>query len=151
MRIRVLGMIVLCVFSAACARLQIRPSRTIVQAAPIQSAQQGGSTFDWTAWSYWECTVNWQQYCVMDDTLKAPSGWQVCKPYYRIASAGKGGPTFSARMNPDYVTAVYHFYVEGSGKWWDQWGSHLRVEDVGVKLISAPTTPAQRQAAGCLP
>lgn len=150
MRIRFAGVVALGVALAGCQMQQIHPTISRPAPAPSQTPQ-GATTYDWVAWEHWDCSVNWDQYCQMEETLAAPNGWQVCKPFYRVAGAGKGGPTFRATMNPDYVTVHYYFYVRGSGKWYDKWGSNLRVEDVGMKIISAPTTPAQRAAAGCIP
>ncbi len=50
----------------------------------------------------------------------------------------------------DYVSVDYYLRSRGSHNWTDQWGSTVTGYDVGIKLIRAPTTPAQRKAAGCV-
>jgi hypothetical protein len=151
MRARSLAVIAMSTLLFACSRQPVNPTFSGRSAAPTVTAQKRAMTYDWTIWEYWRCTVDWRHYCEGRETAQAPSGWQVCKPFFRVASAGKGGPTFTARMRPDYVHVDYHFYVAGSGNVFDQWGSHLNVENIGMTIISAPTTPAERQAAGCIP
>lgn len=113
----------------------------------------GGDTFRFIAFDYWICEVKWNQACGGTETVTATSGWQVCKPIWGRppgkVEAGKGGPTWRVTMN-DYSTVSYLMYVRGSGKAWDKWGSSVKVYDIGMKLIRAPATPAQRQAAGCV-
>lgn len=111
------------------------------------------STADWVIWDSWECVVPWNGVCkgheVIDMAAEAP-GWEVCKIFYEIVSAGKGGPLFDAGTTPPYMFAGYRIAVVGSGVIYDKWGSHLLVKNLGMKMITRGATAAQREAAGCV-
>lgn len=152
MRFRILGMIMLCIASTACDRQAKRqpPTPTNAPLAQNLNAAVPGSVIDWTFWSYWDCSVGWNEYCQWDEKV-APriSGWDVCKPYYTVAAAGRGKPIHVGATGVPWRFARYTFSVSGSGEWWNRWGSRLRLENIGMKLIKAPATQAQRDAAGC--
>ena len=150
MRVRLLSILVLGVFLAACQTSQKRVTISSPSGPPNVTTQGVGSTIEWPIWEYWECSVPWNGTCTGTETEEAIAGWEVCKAFYRIASAGKGGPVFMATVNPNYRSVLYYFHVSGSQQFWDQWGSHLRVENIGMTLIRSPATAAQRQAAGCV-
>ncbi len=119
------------------------------EVALTRQRQAGGDTLNWALYEYMKCPAEWFQYCEQKVVEAAPSGWQVCKPYWGRIGAGKGGPTWRVRVE-DYANVSFYQYANGSGNPVDQWGSNIDVYDIGMKIIRAPTTPAERAAAGCV-
>lgn len=131
---------------------QARPSEPLTAAQvprPNPTNRGGGYAVDWIAWEYLECGAKWDQYCTLDVSLEAHPAWDACKPLYDRPSAGKGGPKWWVSMQ-DYNKVGFAMYVKGSWEPWNQWGSMIRVENVGMRLIERGSTLAQRKAAGCI-
>jgi hypothetical protein len=113
----------------------------------------------WIKWSSYQCDVAWDQSCSGSDTIEAPVGWQACRIIYNLTYEGghrtsKGfspeGWYADDRQSPDRFR---HYRVSisanGSGVPFDQAGAKIRLENVGMDLISADTDNAGRYAAGC--
>lgn len=109
----------------------------------------GGNVVNWVAWKKLYCdNVDWNMTCNGSVSLEAPVGWQMCKPIWGTVTRGRGSPMFVATKN-DAVHTSYWMHVEGSHDMFDRWGSNMDAYDVGAELIQAPTTAAERAAAGC--
>ncbi len=113
----------------------------------------------WIKWSSYQCDVAWDQSCFASDTIEAPLGWQACRIIYRLAYEGghRTSKGFSPREwyandrhSPDRFR-VYQVSISasGSGVSFDQTGAKIRLENIGMDLISADTDNAGRYLAGC--
>jgi hypothetical protein len=113
----------------------------------------------WIKWSSYQCDVAWDQSCFGSDTIEAPIGWQACRIIYNLVYEGghRTSKSFSPgewyaddRQSPDRFR---HYQVSisasGSGVSFDQTGAKIRLENVGMDLISADTDNTGRYAAGC--
>jgi hypothetical protein len=108
------------------------------------------NTVDYVVWDKVYCdNVAWNETCSGTLPFDAPSGWQMCKPFWGKVEAGRGGPTWRV-TKVNSIRATYYMSVSGSGKWYDRWGSNLDVYNVGARLIEAPSTAAERKEAGCV-
>ena len=113
----------------------------------------------WIKWSSYQCDVAWDQSCSGSETIEAPVGWQACRVIYNLAYEGghRTGKEFSAegwytddRQSPNRFR---HYRISisasGSGVSYDQTGAKIRLENVGMDLISADADNDGRYAAGC--
>lgn len=116
---------------------------------PVRTNSSRAITAEWVVWDWIQCDANWEQYCTMNESADANPEWDACKPIWGKISAGKGGPRWSVTMR-DHNRVTYSMYVKGSWNPTDQWGSMLRVENVGMIVISVGATLAERKAAGCV-
>lgn len=62
---------------------------------------------------------------------------------------GRGDPSWLVTMK-SHETVDYLMTLRGSRKPNERWGSMIQVDEIGMKLIPAQATPAQRKTAGCV-
>jgi hypothetical protein len=113
----------------------------------------------WIKWSSYQCDAAWDQSCSVLETIEAPAGWQACRIIYTLAYEGgyRTSKGFSAegwytddRQSPHrFRNYRLSLSASGSGVSFDQAGAKIRLENVGMDLISADTDNAGRYAAGC--
>ncbi|TBA03106.1 hypothetical protein [Rhizobium ruizarguesonis] len=120
-------------------------------------------TLDYTVYEYIECNVDWLHYCDANDPVDSFEGWQICRAFFTVAKQdGKtSGPSLTAEkwFTVDPVTPrsfsryMLKFHAEGNGRppilGEDSKGAILRLENVGLVLIPAQASYADRYAAGC--
>jgi hypothetical protein len=127
-----------------------------VQAENLRAAR--GKTYDWMRYNWLKCDAKWNGSCEGTVLLEAPQGWQACRLLYRIGEVN-GGAAFSTVQtswytndpeSPDRFRAFsIHLVARGGGNPFDQKGVSVRLENVGIRLLPANATNADRYAEGC--
>lgn len=113
---------------------------------------------DWIKYVYVKCDVRWNEKCEGNYDIDAPAGWQACKPLFNVAGLQQGAG-YEVRPGSWYTNDPespdrfrrysYHIWAKGSGNLFDQWGSKVELTRVGIRIIPAAATNAQRYAEGC--
>lgn len=116
--------------------------------------------YDWVAFSWIKCDVDWGHSCSGSYLLDASKqGWQACS--FLGTQVSKGGWNSSYRDTPtNWYTAdpenpdrfrAYHFNISAAGSPypWHQVGGWIELRNVGVRLIPAWATNYHRYSAQC--
>ena len=110
-------------------------------------------TYDWIVYSRVECASNWNQFCSGGFKLEAPAEWQVCNPLFTVEVQKNDGNYYVVPKDwylndPEkpnrFRSYVFTVETRGSGKFYDQWGSKIRLANVGLRLIGAGATNKDR-------
>jgi hypothetical protein len=129
--------------------------------APAGAALAAPATYDWKIYLWWECRVNWNQYCDANQAFVAWTGWQACSMLYSLDSGNHGirrGPniardqlfTLDPINPPSFRRYTVTFHAEGRWNWPQAPEDALmRLNDVGVRMISETAGYAERLKAGC--
>lgn len=117
-----------------------------------------GSTIDWIKFTYLKCQANWNQTCEHTEVIQVPQGWQACRALYQVSASGRGtnysvSPSDWYTNDPEspdrFRSYRLYMYAKGSGIIFDRWGANVDFTNVGIRLISAQSTNADRYRAGC--
>ncbi len=109
--------------------------------------------------SYIRCEGRWDDSCEGNHDLKAPANWQACLPLYQVANSdSNSGYSIDATdwytndpESPDRFRS-FHLNIRGSGSHnpFDKVGFEIKLVNVGLRVIPATATNADRYAAGCM-
>jgi hypothetical protein len=104
------------------------------------------------------CNAAWNQSCTIPLRIDAPPKRQVCNFVYTISESNNeryvwfGPDKFipSDSEKPARYTAIQlTIWAEGSGAFWNRWGSVLMLSNVGIEVMDATATNAERQKNKC--
>jgi len=123
-----------------------------------QATKKSVTSYDYILYSWVECKVKWNESCFGTVELSAPAGWQVCKILYNVTARNNSTTLESDAKSwyendpqiPDRFRA-YDLRVGARGSLFifDQWGSHIKLERVGIRIIPASVNNEGRFQAGC--
>lgn len=122
------------------------------------SEEKDYETIGYRVWSAVECRVNWNQHCDGTETIVALPGYQVCASDYRVTAKNersgyevKPGDFFPNDIESParFRSVSYRVWAKGSGSIFDQYGSIIRLEDIGMIMIDSRATNEDRFRAGC--
>jgi hypothetical protein len=130
-------------------------SSRVASLAALPAAASG--TFDYIYYDWMECRVNWDQYCDGSEPVDAPnwpSSWQVCKALYTQEPSNNGthsfevGPANWWTRDPDepvsFGRSVFTLHARGDGNPFHGHGALMRLNNVGVRLISIHADASER-------
>lgn len=119
-------------------------------------------TLDYKVYKSIECNVDWHHYCDANEPVDSFVGWQICRAFFTVAKQDgrTSGPSLTAEkwFTVDPVTPrsfsryMVKFHAEGNNLppiTGAAKGAILRLENVGLVLIPAQASYADRYAAGC--
>lgn len=114
----------------------------------------------YTYYDWWQCEADWNQVCDGVEVIAAPAGYQVCNIYYTITVSNGHDKWFHSAptsfypndpQSPDRFRAGdFRIHAQGNNNPFDRRGSKIRVENVGLDLISADADNFTRYKEGCM-
>lgn len=129
------------------------------QSAHAEASNESLPVYRYIQYSEYTCDVDWQHRCEGSVVVQAPTGYQVCRALFSVTYQG-GHDAWHAEtptewylndpQSPDRFRAVeFKIHAFGSGSIFNQLGSRITLQEIGVSYISADADNFQRYAAGC--
>lgn len=122
----------------------------------LESNLRDTRTYDWIRYSKLTCNSGPTETCSGTVVVDSPAGWQACRALYQISKSANGAsysvsPTSWYSNDPESPDRFrsYSFYLRSTGEGPFGGGTHMDFINVGIRLLPASSTNADRYVAGC--
>ncbi len=100
----------------------------------------------WTGTFNPSCSANWNEKCEGEQTVTVDSGYEYCSHSWTLTTLNNYASFAPVRTTTNGFT--YHIFAQGSGSFFDQWGSSVGVT-ITLRGITAGVSELVRQKNSC--